>query len=108
MLVNTVVLIGSYMYISKRQNRLRWLMHCPLWIATLTYTFMVLLFQFTLSSKDLNLTEFRLDFYRIVNSHEHYVTLNLPLGAILYPMGSGSAHSSPSGELTSHWSVWVT
>ena len=53
------------------------------------------------SPKDLNLTEFRLDFYRIVCSHEHYVTLNLPLGTVLYPMGAGSQHSSPSGSISS-------
>ncbi len=57
--------------------------------------------QFTLSPKDLNLPEFRLDFYRIVCSHEHYVTLNLPLGVVLYPMGSSSQHSSPSGSISS-------
>ncbi len=68
---------------------------CGLPLAECTCT---IFFQFTLSSKDLNLTEFRLDFYRIVSSHEHYVTLNLPLGPILYPMGSGSTTSSPSGD----------
>lgn len=57
--------------------------------------------QFTLSPKDLNLPEFRLDFLRIVCSHEHYVTLNLPLGVVLYPMGAGSQHSSPSGSISS-------
>ncbi len=51
--------------------------------------------------KDLNLTEFRLDFYRIVCSHEHYVILNLPLGSLLYPVGAGSQHSSPSGSISS-------
>lgn len=59
------------------------------------------LLQFTLSVKDLNLTEFRLDFYRIICSHEHYVTLNLPLGSLLYPVGAGSEHSSPSGSISS-------
>ncbi len=34
-------------------------------------------------------------------SHEHYVTLNLPLGVALYPMGSSSQHSSPSGSISS-------
>lgn len=57
--------------------------------------------KFTLSIKDYNLTEFRIDFYRIVCSHEHYITLNMPLGAILYPMGAGSSHSSPSGSISS-------
>ena len=51
--------------------------------------------------KDFNLTEFRLDFYRIICSHEHYVTLNLPLGEMLYPMGAGSQQSSPSGSISS-------
>lgn len=51
--------------------------------------------------KDLNLTEFRLDFYRIICSHEHYITLNLPLGSMLYPLGAGSQHSSPSGSISS-------
>lgn len=51
--------------------------------------------------KDLNLTEFRLDFYRIICSHEHYITLNLPLGSMLYPSGAGSQHSSPSGSISS-------
>lgn len=51
--------------------------------------------------KDLNLPEFRLDLLRIVCSHEHYVTLNLPLGTMLYPMGAGSQHSSPSGSISS-------
>lgn len=62
---------------------------------------MLLLWKFTLSVKDLNLTEFRLDFYRIICNHEHYVTLNLPLGSMLYPMGAGSQHSSPSGSISS-------
>lgn len=57
--------------------------------------------QFALSPKDFNLTEFRLDFYRIVCSHEHYVTLNLPLGVVLYPMSASSQHSSPSGSISS-------
>lgn len=57
--------------------------------------------QFALSVKDLNLTEFRLDLLRIVCSHEHYVILNLPLGTVLYPMGVGSQHSSPSGSISS-------
>lgn len=57
--------------------------------------------KFTLSVKDLNLTEFRLEFFRIVCSHEHYVTLNLPLGSMLYPAGAGSQHSSPSGSISS-------
>ena len=47
------------------------------------------------------MTEFRLDFYRIICSHEHYVTLNLPLGSMLYPLGAGSQHSSPSGSISS-------
>lgn len=34
-------------------------------------------------------------------SHEHYVTLNLPLGVVLYPMSAGSQHSSPSGSISS-------
>lgn len=51
--------------------------------------------------KDLNLTEFRLDFYRIICSHEHYITLNLPLGGMLYPLGGGSQQSSPSGSISS-------
>ncbi len=29
------------------------------------------------------------------------MTLNLPLGAILYPVGAGSQHSSPSGSICS-------
>ena len=62
------------------------------------YTFCSPPAQFQLSIKDLNLTEFRLDFLRIVCSHEHLVTLNLPLGAALYPAGPGSQHSSPSSE----------
>ena len=57
--------------------------------------------QFTLSVKDLNLPEYRLDFLRIVCSHEHYVILNLPLGTLLYPMGAGSQQSSPSGSISS-------
>ncbi|CAI8007936.1 Dedicator of cytokinesis protein 7 [Geodia barretti] len=57
--------------------------------------------KFQLSIKDLNLTEFRLDFLRIVCSHEHLVTLNLPLGAALYPAGPGSQHSSPSSSISS-------
>ena len=57
--------------------------------------------QFALSVKDLNLPEFRLDLLRIVCSHEHYIILNLPLGTILYPTGSGSQHSSPSGSISS-------
>lgn len=57
--------------------------------------------QFTLSVKDLNLPEYRLDFLRIVCSHEHYVILNLPLGTFLYPMGAGSQQSSPSGSISS-------
>ena len=60
-----------------------------------------LLAQFALSVKDLNLAEFRLDLLRIVCSHEHYVILNLPLGTVLYPMGVGSQHSSPSGSISS-------
>lgn len=51
--------------------------------------------------KDLNLPEYRLDFLRIVCSHEHYVILNLPLGTLLYPMGAGSQQSSPSGSISS-------
>ncbi|KAL5487361.1 hypothetical protein EMCRGX_G019952 [Ephydatia muelleri] len=54
--------------------------------------------KFSLATKDFNLTEFRLDFYRIICSHEHYISLNLPLGPILYPP---SPHSSPSGSLNS-------
>ena len=57
--------------------------------------------QFALAPADLNLTEFKLDFYRIVCSHEHYVILNLPLGAQLYPMGTGSQSSSPTGSISS-------
>ena len=56
--------------------------------------------QFALAPADFNLTEFKLDFYRIVCSHEHYVILNLPLGAQLYPMTS-SQSSSPSGSISS-------
>ena len=51
--------------------------------------------------KDLNLPEFRLDFLRIVCSHEHYVVLNLPLGTVLYSAATGSQHSSPSGSISS-------
>lgn len=57
--------------------------------------------KFALAPADLNLTEFKLDFYRIVCSHEHYVILNLPLGAQLYPMGTGSQSSSPTGSISS-------
>ena len=57
--------------------------------------------QFALSVKDLNLPEFRLDFLRIVCSHEHYVVLNLPLGTVLYVPPNGSQQSSPSGSISS-------
>ena len=51
---------------------------------------------------DLNLTEFKLDFLRIA-SHEHYVTLNLPLGATIHHIGAGSQASSPSGETKAYF-----
>lgn len=54
--------------------------------------------QFTLSVKDLNLTEFRVDLFRIICSHEHYIILNLPLGSVLYPLGADSPHSIPLGS----------
>ncbi len=54
-----------------------------------------------MAPSDLNLTEFILDFYRIVCSHEHYIILNLPLGSQLYPMGAGSQSSSPTGSISS-------
>ena len=57
--------------------------------------------QLALAPADLNLTEFKLDFYRIICSHEHYVILNLPLGAQLYPMSAGSQSSFPSGSICS-------
>ena len=55
--------------------------------------------QFALAPADLNLTEFKLDFYRIVCSHEHYVILNLPMGPQLYPIGANSQTSSSSGPI---------
>ena len=64
------------------------------------YNYFFLFDQFALAPADFNLTEFKLDFYRIVCSHEHYVTLNLPLGSQLYPM-TGSQSSSPSGSINS-------
>lgn len=67
----------------------------------LSYMSTCISLQFTLSVKDLNLPEYRLDFLRIVCSHEHYVILNLPLGTLLYPMGAGSQQSSPSGSISS-------
>eukprot|EP00118_Oscarella_pearsei_P025448 m.308201 g.308201 ORF g.308201 m.308201 type:complete len:2149 (+) comp43549_c0_seq1:30-6476(+) len=45
----------------------------------------VYLKQIASAVADLNLTEFRLELYRIVCSHEHYVPLNLPLPVGLYP-----------------------
>ena len=66
----------------------------------INYMFFFFFNQFALAPADFNLTEFKLDFYRIVCSHEHYVTLNLPLGAQLYPM-SGSQSLSPSGFINS-------
>ena len=41
--------------------------------------------QFALSTNDYNLTEFKLDLFRIVCSHEHYITLNLPLLPLIDP-----------------------
>ena len=57
--------------------------------------------QFALAPADFNLTEFKLDFYRIICSHEHYVILNLPMGPQLYPMGANSQTSSTTSSVSS-------
>ena len=44
--------------------------------------------QLALAPGDYNLTEFRLNLFRIVCSHEHYITLNLPLSPSLDPPSS--------------------
>ena len=44
-----------------------------------TYYLKILCSQLAQSSANYKLTEFKLDLFRIVCSHEHYIALNLPL-----------------------------
>lgn len=65
-------------------------------------------FQFSAKIADLadasSLISLKLDFLRIVCSHEHYVALNLPFGTTLTP----SAPSSPSPSISSSTSQTST
>ena len=51
-----------------------------------------------------SMVQLKLDFLRIICSHEHYVTLNLPFGTPLTP----SAPSSPSPSIASSTSAAST
>ena len=49
------------------------------------YDLQIFCSQLALAPADYNLTEFRLELFRIVCSHEHYIALNLPLLPSLDP-----------------------
>lgn len=92
---NTCTVI-HYRYIINRDK--------PVDLYSLTFLIHLLYVQvyekfMSLSSADSNfLLLLKLDFYRIVSAHEHFVTLNLPLGTM--PPGT-SAPSSPTPSCSS-------
>jgi len=59
--------------------------------------FNVISSQLALAPADYNLTELKLDLFRIVCSHEHYIALNLPLFPPLDPSPSPNSDTFEDG-----------